>query len=355
MKWLISAGIITCFFTILSNCTRNTSSSLTKIPYQPTFFTLDEPERLPKMRIPADNPLTVEGVALGKKLFFDPILSLDSTFSCASCHQPERAFSDSKAVALGIRLRKGRRSSPSLVNIGYHYKGLFWDGRVITLEEQSLHPIQDSVEMGNSLAQVETSLQRHSDYPILFRKAFGIEDKKQITSQLVAKALAQFERTLISKNAKFDQVQRGEAQFTAAEARGFAIFFDTSAVLPHAQCAQCHVDPLFTNLAYENNGIQQSDNLNFPDQGRGAVTVNRFDNGKFKVPTLRNIVLTAPYMHDGRFKTLDEVLKHYESGGHPAENVNANVRKLNLTAADKADLIAFMNTLTDTISLNIHQ
>jgi cytochrome c peroxidase len=345
-KQLISLNIF--FLVIITiHCSRNASNSLTKIPYQPTPVTLDEPERLSKMSIPADNPLTSEGIALGKQLFFDPILSLDSTFSCASCHQPARAFADSKAVALGIRLRKGRRSSPSLINVGYHYKGLFWDGRVITLEAQSLHPIQDSVEMGNSLARVETSLQQHADYPILFRKAFGIDNKSQINSELVAKALAQFERTLISKNAKFDQVQRGEAQFTAAEARGFAIFFDTSAVLPHAQCAQCHVDPLFTNLAYENNGIQQADGLNFPDQGRGAVTGNQYDNGKFKVPTLRNIVLTAPYMHDGRFKTLEAVLTHYESGGHPAENVNPNVRKLNLTAADKADLIAFINTLTD--------
>ena len=158
----------------------------------------------------------------------------------------------------------------------------------------------------------------------------------------------QFERTLISKNAKFDQVRRDEAQFTEAEQRGFAIFFDTSEELPHSECGHCHVDPLFTTLEYHNNGIQTGDQLNFPDLGRGAITGNRFDNGKFKVPTLRNIALTAPYMHDGRFKNLEEVIKHYESGGHPAENVSPNVRPLHFTERDRADLIAFLNALTDT-------
>ncbi len=339
----------TFFLTLLAmNCTRNTSNSLTQIPYQPTLVTLDELERVPKMPIPADNPMTAEGIALGRQLFFDPILSLDSTFSCASCHAPERAFTDSKALAIGIRIRKGRRSSPSLVNVGYYYKGLFWDGRANTLEEQTLHPIQDSLEMGNTLKQIEINLQQHPDYPVLFRKAFGIEHKKQITKGLIAKAIAQFERTLISKNAKFDQVRRDEAQFTEAEQRGFAIFFDTSEELPHSECGHCHVDPLFTTLEYHNNGIQTGDQLNFPDLGRGAITGNRFDNGKFKVPTLRNIALTAPYMHDGRFKNLEEVIKHYESGGHPAENVSPNVRPLHFTERDRADLIAFLNALTDT-------
>jgi cytochrome c peroxidase len=335
--------------TVAINCVRN---PLLQIPYTPTPVTLDELERIPRMHIPAHNPLTTEGIALGKKLFFDPILSFDSTFSCSSCHQPERAFADSKAVAIGIRLRKGRRSSPSLLNIGYHYKGLFWDGRAVTLEEQSLHPIQDSVEMGSRLEQVEKKLQQHSDYPVLFRKAFGIIHKNHITKDLIAKALAQFQRTLISKNTKFDQVQRGTAQFTAAEQRGFALFFDTSDTLPHSECGHCHVDPLFTTLEFHNNGIQQATNLNFSDLGRGAVTNNRFDNGKFKVPTLRNIARTAPYMHDGRFRTLEQVLQHYESGGHPAENVSPNVRKLHFTERDRADLIAFLNTLTDSLQLN---
>lgn len=351
MKGLITIVLLFSLLMILLNCSRNTPNPFTQIPYQPTPVTLKESDRAPKMIIPADNPLTAEGIALGQQLFFDPILSLDSTFSCASCHQPERAFTDGKSVALGIRMRRGKRSAPSLINVGYYYKGLFWDGRVITLEEQTLHPIKDSVEMGNTLDRVEARLQQHPDYPILFRKAFGIQDKSKITSGLVAKAIAQYERTLISNNSKFDQVQRGEAQFTDAERRGFTIFFDTSKVMAMAECSHCHMDPLFTTLAYENNGLQQADNLNFPDKGRGAVTGNRFDNGKFKVPSLRNIALTAPYMHDGRFRTLEEVIDHYNTGGHPAENVSPNVRPLHLKAQDKADLIAFLNTLTDTTSL----
>jgi len=351
MKWLIRIGFISGVLIILSNCSRNSVNSLTQIPYQPTSITLVELERLPKMSIPPDNPMTAEGIELGRRLFFDPILSLDSTFSCATCHQPEWAFSDGKALAIGVRIRKGKRSSPSLVNIGYHYKGLFWDGRAMTLEEQTLHPIQDSLEIGNTLERMEDNLQQHPDYPILFRKAFGISTKTQITKALIAKAIAQFERTLISKNAKFDQVQRSEARYTAAEQRGYEIFFDTSEKLPHSECGHCHVDPLFTTLEFQNNGIQKGDNLIFLDNGKGDITGNRFDNGKFKVPTLRNIALTAPYMHDGRFRTLEEVLKHYESGGHPAENASPNVRKLNFIKQDRADLIAFLNTLTDTTAI----
>ncbi len=353
MKGSIVIVISFIFFIILLNCTRNTSQSFTKIPYQPTPVTLRESDRVPKMMIPTDNPLTAEGIELGRQLFFDPILSIDSTFSCASCHLPERAFSDGKRVAIGIRMRRGRRNSPSLVNVGYYYKGLFWDGRVITLEAQSLHPVIDSVEMGHTWDRVEQILQQHPDYPVLFRKAFGVEYKKQITRELVGKALAQFQRTLISKNSKFDQVQRGEAEFTDAERRGFTIFFDTSMVMAQAECSHCHMDPLFTTLAYENNGVQVADGLNYPDQGRGAITGNRYDNGKFKVPSLVNIALTAPYMHDGRFRTLEQVIDHYNSGGHPGENVSPNVRPLNLTEQDKQDLIAFLHTLTDTMSLKI--
>lgn len=352
MKWIIGVlglGIIL----VIVNCSRQGGAApLLQIPYQPTAVTLRELEGLPKMRIPADNPLTAEGIALGRQLFFDPILSLDSTFSCGSCHLPERAFSDGKAIAMGIRMRRGKRSAPVLINIGYHDTGLFWDGRSPTLEDQTLHPVIDSVEMGDTWRNVEAKLQAHQAYPMLFRKAFGIENKNQITKDLVAKAIAQFQRTIISQDSKFDRVRRGEAQFSAAEQSGFTIFFDTSAVLPHAECAHCHMDPLFTTLEYQNNGIQQAQGWDFPDQGRGAVSGNRFDNGKFKVPTLRNIALTAPYMHDGRFRTLEAVIDHYNAGGHFAENLNPNIRQLHLTEQDKADLIAFLKTLTDSTLLN---
>ncbi|HMO37843.1 MAG TPA: cytochrome c peroxidase [Saprospiraceae bacterium] len=334
-------------------CTRQSGNSLAHIPYRPTPATLKKPDRQPDMLIPADNPLTVEGIALGRKLFYDPILSADSTVFCGNCHQQKRGFTDGKAVSTGFAGRKGVRSAMSLVNVGFHTQGLFWDGRAATLEAQAVHPVQDTVEMNLDWRMAEQRLQRHDNYPILFRQAFGIKNRSEITQDLVVKALAQFQRTLVSRDAKFDQVQRGEAQFTEAEARGYAIFFDTSDELPHSECGHCHVDPLFATPAFENNGIQAVQGLHdFADAGRGTITGNRYDNGKFKVPTLRNIAQTAPYMHDGRFKTLDEVLDHYASGGHFADNLSPNVRQLRLGERDKQDLIAFLHTLTDSVLLN---
>lgn len=165
---------------------------------------------------------------------------------------------------------------------------------------------------------------------------------------LVGKALAQFQRTLISADTKFDRVMREEAQFTAQEKRGWTIFFDASPAVPTSECNHCHVDPLFSTLNFENNGLVAALSLDdYPDKGRGTITGNRNDNGLFRVPTLRNLKYTAPYMHDGRLKTLEAVLDHYASGGHPGTNVSPNVRKLKLSERDRADLIAFLNTLND--------
>lgn len=316
----------------------------------PHPITITDPPGFVKMGIPEDNPLTEEGVALGRMLFYDPILSADSTIACATCHDPQLSFTDGKPLAEGIQGRKTRRSAPSLVNVGYYYKGLFWDGRVASLEEQVLMSVEDSVELGNRWEVVEERLQLHPVYPTYFEKAFGIESETEIDRYLVAKAIAQFERTLISRDSKFDLVLRGEAEFTEAEQRGWTIYFDVSDELPKSECGHCHLDPLFTNLDFFNNGIEQVAGLeSFPDRGRGAVTGWKYNNGQFRTPTLRNIELTAPYMHDGRMKTLDEVLEHYISGGHFAENVNPNVRKLHFTESDKEDLTAFLKTLTDTV------
>lgn len=350
MRWLIS---IASLFFLLVSCEADRKQSLAHIAYEPTFVELKKPPRAPRMLIPKNNPLTAEGIELGRMLFYDPILSRDSTVFCGNCHQQRRGFTDGKAVSTGFAGRQGRRSAMSLANVGFHQKGLFWDGRADQLEDQAVHPVQDSVEMNLDWAIAVERLQQHEIYPKHFRRAFGITERAEITQDLVVKALAQFERTLISKDSKFDRWQRGEVALTPAEQRGYAIFFDTSEELPHAECGHCHVDPLFTTLDYENNGIQQVENLDdFPDKGRGEVTGSPYDNGKFKVPTLVNIAQTAPYMHDGRFKTLDEVLDHYASGGHFAANVNANVRKLDFTEQDKQDLIAFLNTLTDSVFLH---
>lgn len=317
---------------------------------EPTPYSIPTPEGFVEMVIPVDNPTTVEGIALGKQLFFDPILSIDSTISCGSCHKPELAFTDGMAVSLGIRRRKGKRSAPSLLNIGYHYKDLFWDGRSPSLEDQALHPIKDPLEMGDDLDVIEQRLQQSGTYQTSFHAAFP---KQEISMDNAAKALAQFQRTLISADSKYDQVQRGEASFTASEKRGWTIFFDAGyPEVPMAECNHCHMDPLFTDLRFANNGLDSSATLlDFPDPGLGGVTGNKYDNGKFRVATLRNIAVTAPYMHDGRFRKLEEVIDHYHSGGAYAENLDPNVRNLQLTEEDQADLLAFLHTLTDSVAL----
>ncbi len=304
------------------------------------------------MVVPTDNPFSREGVALGRRLFYDPILSADSSMSCASCHLQQLAFSDGKARSEGVVGLEGRRSAPSLANIGYAHTGLFWDGRSPSLEEQSLHPVRDAAEMAFDWHSAAQRLRHHPLYVTWFKKAFGLRRPSEIDSTEVGKALAQFQRTLISKDALFDRVLRGEAAFSTREKRGWTIFFDASPLVPASECNHCHVDPLFTDLTYQNNGIQQVPSLDsFPDAGRGEISKNRFDNGKFRVPTLRNIFTTAPYMHDGRFQTLEEVLDHYNSGGHDPGNRNPNVRPLHLSPRDRADLLAFLHTLQDTAFL----
>ncbi len=324
---------------------------LTHIDYEPTPKEVVVPPNFPPMPVPPDNPITEEGVALGRYLFYDPILSSDSTMSCASCHMPELSFTDGLAVSEGVTGEQGTRSAMSLLNVGYFLNGLFWDGRSPDLEDQALQPVENPVELHESWPRVEEKLRRHSLYPELFRKAFGIENTCEITKELTAKAIAQFERILVSSGqSKYDRRVNGVPGvfFTESELRGFDMFFDISPELPDAECGHCHNVPFFTTNDYFNNGIEAVSDLNgFPDKGRGDVTGSIFDNGKFRAPTLRNITLTAPYMHDGRFQTLEEVLDHYNSGGHYADNRDPLIRPLSLTEEQKQDIINFLKTLED--------
>lgn len=323
---------------------------LTAIAYEPETYPLDIPDHFPTFAIPDDNALTVDGVRLGQHLFYDPILSLDSTKSCASCHLPELAFTDGSDVSVGVNGNVGRRSSMSLVNIAYAFNGLFWDGRTATLEEQALEPIMDPVEFVEDWENVERKLRRSERYQRLFRKAFGISSSDEITRELTVKAIAQFERIIISGDSKYDRVEFGNnAAYTLSELNGRDMFFDADPFTPDAECGHCHNGTQLTTQQYVNNGITQVNSLeDFPDKGRGAVTGLVFDNGKFRAPTLRNIALTAPYMHDGRFKTLEEVIEHYDSGGHFAENLDPLIQPLGLTDQEKTDLLAFLHTMTDT-------
>ena len=324
-----------------------------QIPTVKAPFALALPAHFSPPNLPEDSPMTAAGIELGRRLFYDPILSADSSMACASCHLPERAFTDGRSLAVGIKQRQGRRNALSLANAAYQYKGLFWDGRSASLEEQALIPVEDPNEMGHDWKAVEEALRRHPAYPAWFIEAFGIADTSELTRQLAAKALAQFERTLISADSKYDRVMQGDGAFTELEERGRQIFFDTSEELPQGECGHCHTPPLFTDQTYMNNGLDEAPELaSFHDKGRGEATGQYYDNGRFRVPSLRNVSLTAPYMHDGRFATLEEVIEHSNQSGHPSENVDPKIRKLHLADIDKQALIAFLGTLTDSSFVN---
>lgn len=329
-----------------------TAVDLTHIPYEPQSFIPAIPQGFPALEQPGDNIMTKDGIALGRKLFYDPILSVDSTFSCSSCHLQTHGFADDLAFSGGVAGQTGR-STMSLMNVGFHYHGLFWDGRSPSLEKQAIHPVEDPVEMGETWTNVEKKLRRHPDYPSDFRKAFGIEKSSEITRDLAVKAISQFERTLISGgNTRYDRFIRGEIVLTESEYNGYLMFFDFDPTIPDAECGHCHNAPLFATEDYFNNGLQESPDFEgFADKGLGALTGRPGDNGKFKAPSLRNIVFSAPYMHDGRFRTLEEVVDHYNSGGKASPTKNSLLYPLHLTESQKADLIAFLHTLTDSTVL----
>lgn len=331
------------------------SGDLVNIPHDPTPYNLVIPEGFPAMSIPADNPMTEEGFALGRRLFYDVRLSADNSMSCASCHLPELGFTDGTAFSTGIHGEMTSRSSMSLVNIGFQDFGIFWDGRSESLEAQALLPVEDAIELSHSWDNVEQMLQTDEQYREMFRRAFDIDDSSEIKRDLAVKAIAQFERALISSNSKYDKfiLQRNFAyEFTDSEIRGLSMYIDDGAAegLPDAECDHCHDLPLSTLGQFFNNGLDSYPTLaDYEDKGLGAVTGNVFNNGQFKAPTLRNIALTAPYMHDGRFATLEEVIDHYNEGVHFAENLDGNLdgSHLNLTEENKVDLINFLKTLTD--------
>ncbi len=334
------------------------SGDLLDIAYNPTPYEMIQPTGFPMMAIPADNPMTQEGFELGRRLFYDVRLSKDNSMSCATCHLPELSFTDATAFSTGIDGEMTRRSSMSLVNVGYTATGLFWDGRVQTLEEQALQPVTDPIELINTWDVVEEMMKTDAEYPAMFRRAFGIEDTSEVDSLLAAKAIAQFERALVSSNSKYDKwvLERDFSyEYTDSESRGQEMFFDLGSIpggsgVKDAECFHCHGSALLTEGNFFNNGLDEYPTLeDYEDKGAGEVTGNIADYGKFRSPTLRNIELTAPYMHDGRFQTLEEVIEHYSSGVHFATNLDPDLRApLNLTEGEKEDLINFLKTLTDT-------
>lgn len=312
--------------------------------YNPTFTKLELPDYFPIMDIPKDNPLTKEGIHLGRKLFYDPILSADSSLSCAGCHKAQFAFTDERRFSEGIDGSLGNRQAMSVMNIGW-MKTLFWDGRANGVEDQALGPVENPIEMMDHWPNVEEKLQGHNDYPLLFHKAFGTS---KITDSLVVKAIAQFERTMVSFNSLFDKEMQEEIFYTADEQDGYDLFFSEE-----ADCFHCHGGVLLTDNDFHNNGLD-TDPI---DIGLELVTGSEFDRGKFKTPSLRNIELTAPYMHDGRFNTLEEVIDFYSEGLHNSPTIDplmkgVNTRGMQFTSQEKQALLAFLKTFTDTTFIN---
>ncbi len=319
--------------------------------YNPVAYQFGFPDWLAEFPVPEDNPMTFEGIALGRKLFYDTDLSGNRSLSCSSCHQLELSFSDGQPLSLGGNGQLTSRGAMALVNLGFNDNGFFWDGRASSLEEQVLEAVEDPQMMNGDWIDIVETITFDAAYRQMFKAAFGVERKSEITKEHFAKAIAQFERTLVSFNSRYDKViWENQGWFTNEEERGRAWFFkedDQSA--EHPGCSHCHIAKYFTDNSFRNNGLDNPPTLaDYEDPGRGGVSGVYFDNGKFRVPTLRNIEMTAPYMHDGRFETLEEVLDHYSAGGHDVENEDPNIRPFTLTETQKQDMISFLKTLTDT-------
>ena len=285
----------------------------------------------------ARNRLSEQGFQLGKKLFYDTRLSADGNISCANCHQQFAAFATyDHDFSHGLNDQHTTRNAPALFNLAW-MTSYHWDGGINHIEVQPLSPITSPTEMAESLDNVLAKLKKDSSYPKLFKAAFG---SSEITSQRMLKALAQFTGSIVSANSKYDKVQRGEATFTYSEANGYALF--------KANCASCHKEPLFTDQSFRNNGMPINDFLK--DYGRMKITGDSRDSLKFKVPSLRNVMVTFPYMHDGRFYSLSAVIDHYRTGIIRTQPTldPLLVNSMSFTNTQKNELIYFLNTLTDT-------
>lgn len=350
MKYLVSVFIL---IVLIFSCRKD------RVEYKATPYVLDIPSHFPDMIIPADNPMTVEGVELGRYLFYEKKLSGDNTMSCASCHFPESSFSDPNQYSTGIDGIQGNRQSMALVNMGWE-NFFFWDGRKTTLEEQIIDPVINPIEMHESWKNAVSKLNKDMNYRNRFFRAFGEEG---IDSIKAAKAIAQFIRTMISGQSKFDVMYKYEngMSLSSSEQSIFQTIdpeewagYDLFKSLNGADCFHCHNGPLMRVKKFSNNGLLPN---SFNDIGRAAVTNNPEDNYKFKVPTLRNIALTAPYMHDGRFATLDEVIEHYSSGIHMSPTIDPLIEfgsqgGVQLDAQEKYLLKKFLLTLTDNNFIN---
>ncbi|MGB0427547.1 MAG: cytochrome-c peroxidase [Flavobacteriales bacterium] len=335
------------FLTFLISCKPDDdgdNSTLTTYPLNYGAF--------PAPTIPEDNPLTKEGVELGRMLFYETALSKDNSMSCSTCHAQANAFSDTNTFSTGVEGLQGGRQAMAIFNMLWNTNEFFWDGRAHLLRDQSIMPIQDPLEMNETMPNVIQKLKNKLDYTSRFETVFD-EEINEVTISL---ALEQFMNSIVSNQSKYDRFKAGVDQLNDAEERGRALFFEEfNPFFPEnsgADCAHCHGGLNFENDDYMNNGITAAGNFS-SDTGREKATGNSADRGKFKVTSLRNIELTPPYMHDGRFKTLEEVVNHYNEGLNSSPTLNLALKDvydkggLALSDQDKADLVSFLKTLTD--------
>ncbi|MCG8327876.1 MAG: c-type cytochrome [Chitinophagales bacterium] len=312
-----------------SSCQKDPKSLLDETPYL-----LSIPNGFPTPSFPEDNELTVARVTLGKRLFYDPILSVDSTISCANCHKQELAFADDQAISPGVMGRKGFRNATTLTNIAY-LSYVNKDGGVPKLDLQPIVPIEDHDEMAFTILEASDLLNTIPDYRDAFLKAYD----KEASPFTITRSLGAFMRTFISGNSYYDQYKQGLNNLSADALAGMNLFFSEQ-----TNCSSCHSGFNFTDNSFRNNGLYED----YSDWGRRRVTLLMEDDGKFRVPTLRNIALTAPYMHDGSLADLEMVVQHYNNGGSNHTAKDSLIRPLNLSETEQHQLIAFLNTLTDT-------
>lgn len=299
----------------------------------PDVVQLSVPDGFEPIPVPVHNPLTPEKIELGERLFFDPVLSRDGSVSCASCHFPELAFADPRPLSVGVDGRTGLRNSPALANIAYQQL-FFWDGGALTLENQIFGPLTDPNEMDADLDTILFRLQNDPSYATDFENAFG----EGPTLQTLTQAIASFERTMRSGGSRYDSYVSGSTNaLTESEQRGLELFQEK------ANCASCHRGFLFTSMEFRNNGLTVAR----ADSGRARITLDSDDFAKFKVPSLRNVAVTGPYMHDGRLESLEDVLEHYNNGGANVRGQDPDIRPLDLSSQEIDDIIAFLGTLTD--------
>lgn len=322
-------------FVFVTGCGNGSESELGI--YDPSPYELKLPKNYPSPFIPANNPLTIKGVSLGKKLFYDPIISENGKFSCATCHQPNHAFSDTLPFSKGMKGQLMEMNTMPLFNIGYYQK-YSWTGKLKSIEQDIDMTID---QLSNGWPSLLEKLSKDKNYPAMFYQAFG---ETAVTKEMVEKSIAQFVRSIISFETRYDSIVAGLALPTSREMRGYELFFTEE-----GDCFHCHVDPLFTNTGFHNNALDAIENMH---PGYESYTGLELDRGKFKVPSLRNLVYTAPYMHDGRFKTLKDVVDFYSEGLQYSPYADSNMKNIHkggiqLSADDKVALIDFLLTLTD--------